>query len=82
MKVTYARLVNLGNFENERFELEDEVWENESFSEAFERVRKWVEEAAQEAAAARQKAEEEARELRRREREERKRQEASEDIAF
>lgn len=40
--VTYARLVNLGNYENERVEYEDAVRPGETPEAAYERVRAWV----------------------------------------
>lgn len=42
-KVGYARLFNLGNYENERIELEDEVRPDETNEAAYDRVRQWVE---------------------------------------
>lgn len=44
MKITYARLYNLGNYENERFEVEDEVSENETAGYTSQRLRDLVEE--------------------------------------
>jgi hypothetical protein len=41
--VTYAKLFNLGNYENERIELEDQVGPDETNEAALERVRQWVE---------------------------------------
>lgn len=42
--VKYARLVNLGNYENERVEFEDYVRPDETPDEAYARVRLWVHE--------------------------------------
>lgn len=42
MKVSYARLVNLGNYENERIELTDDVHPDETPDQAYARVRAWV----------------------------------------
>lgn len=40
--VTYARLFNLGNYENERIELSDEVGPDETLEQAYARVMAWV----------------------------------------
>jgi len=40
--VKYARLINLGNYENERIEFEDEVQPGETTEAAYTRVRAWV----------------------------------------
>lgn len=42
MKVNYARLYNLGNYENERIEVEDEVGPDESPAETLRRLAAWV----------------------------------------
>lgn len=39
MKISYARLFNLGNYENERIEIEDEVLPNETPKQAYHRIR-------------------------------------------
>ena len=41
--VSYGRTYNMGNFESERIGLEDDVQQGESFEDAYERVRLWVE---------------------------------------
>jgi hypothetical protein len=42
MKVTYERLWNLGNYNNERIALEDDVQPNETPEAAYQRVRATV----------------------------------------
>lgn len=42
MKIVYARLFNLGNYENERVEVEDEVLPGESPHSAYVRIRALV----------------------------------------
>lgn len=42
MKITYERLVNLGNFNNERLSLEDDVQPGETTEAAYQRVRAQV----------------------------------------
>ena len=42
MKITYERLVNLGNFNNERLSLEDDVAPGETPEAAYQRVRATV----------------------------------------
>lgn len=44
--VTYTRLWNLGNFENEKIEITDETQPGETVDAAYLRVRAWVYEAA------------------------------------
>ena len=39
MNITYARLINLGNYENERIEVEDEVRADETPVQAYARIR-------------------------------------------
>ncbi len=39
MKITYERLVNLGNFNNERLSLEDDVQPGETPTETYWRLR-------------------------------------------
>lgn len=39
MKVTYERLFNLGNYNNERIALEDDVQDGETPQEAYQRLR-------------------------------------------
>lgn len=39
MRVTYERLFNLGNYNNERIALEDDVQPGETPQEAYQRVR-------------------------------------------
>ena len=39
MKIIYARLFNLGNYENERIEVEDEVLAGETTQETYRRLR-------------------------------------------
>jgi hypothetical protein len=42
MKVTYERLFNLGNYNNERIALEDDVRDGETPEEAYQRLRSTV----------------------------------------
>lgn len=42
MKINYARLYNLGNYENERIEVEDEVRPDETPAETLQRLADWV----------------------------------------
>ena len=42
MKITYERLVNLGNYNNERVALEDDVQPDETPEQAYARVRRLV----------------------------------------
>ena len=42
MKITYERLVNLGNFNNERLSLEDDVQPGETPEAAYQRIRATV----------------------------------------
>jgi hypothetical protein len=42
-KVNYARLYNLGNYENERIEIEADVAPDESPAEVLRRLADWVE---------------------------------------
>lgn len=44
MKVTYERLVNLGNYNNERLSLEDDVQPGETPEAAYQRIRATVHE--------------------------------------
>lgn len=39
MKITYERLVNLGNYNNERLSLEDDVAPGETPEQAYQRLR-------------------------------------------
>lgn len=43
MRVLYTRLYNLGNYENERFEVEEEVPADESADQTAQRLRDLVE---------------------------------------
>lgn len=47
MKVSYERLFNLGNYNNERIVLEDDVQPEESPHEAYQRLRALVYEMAE-----------------------------------
>jgi hypothetical protein len=42
VKVTYERLVNLGNYNNERLSLEDDVQPGETPEQAYQRLRATV----------------------------------------
>lgn len=42
MNIRYGRVFNLGNYETERIEVEDEVREGESMEDAIRRLRKKV----------------------------------------
>jgi len=42
-KITYAKLVNLGNYEHERFEVEIELNKNEKASDAMDVAKKFIE---------------------------------------
>jgi hypothetical protein len=42
MKVNYARLYNLGNYENERIEVEDDVRPDETPGDTLKRLAAWV----------------------------------------
>lgn len=42
MNIRYGRVFNLGNYETERIEVQDEVRDGESFEEAIRRLRKKV----------------------------------------
>jgi hypothetical protein len=42
VKINYARLYNLGNYENERIEVEDEVGPDETPAEVLRRLAGWV----------------------------------------
>lgn len=42
MRVSYERLVNLGNYNNERLSLEDEVQPGETPEDAYQRIRATV----------------------------------------
>jgi hypothetical protein len=53
-KVNYARLYNLGNYENERIEIEADVLPDESPAEVLRRLADWVEVNAEELIKARQ----------------------------
>jgi hypothetical protein len=46
MNIRYGRVFNLGNYETERIEVEDEVREGETFEDAIRRLRKNVTEDA------------------------------------
>lgn len=46
MKVSYERLINLGNYNNERIALEDDVQPGETPQEAYQRLRALVYEMA------------------------------------
>jgi hypothetical protein len=42
VKINYARLYNLGNYENERIEVEDEVGPDETPEAVLKRLAGWV----------------------------------------
>lgn len=42
MKINYARLYNLGNYENERIEVEDESGPDETPEDTLRRLAAWV----------------------------------------
>jgi hypothetical protein len=46
MRVSYERLINLGNYNNERIALEDDVQPGETPTEAYQRLRALVYEMA------------------------------------
>ena len=46
MNIRYGRVFNLGNYETERIEVEDEVREGETFENAIQRLRKKVAQSA------------------------------------
>ncbi|NCC30538.1 MAG: hypothetical protein EOM24_00780 [Chloroflexia bacterium] len=56
-RVRYARTVNLGNYENERLEIEDDTFDDESINEAYQRVKGWVESTLQDRDTVREKEE-------------------------
>lgn len=55
MLITYARLYNLGNYENERIEVADEVGPDESPEETLRRLVAWVAKEAEELRQARRR---------------------------
>jgi hypothetical protein len=64
MKINYARLYNLGNYENERIEVESDVGPDESPAEVLRRLASWVEVNAEELIKQRQERRMEARRTR------------------